>query len=70
MPKLVRFLIWHMSSGFVLGALTAMAIAVLYPHALGHRDAIDPLALVLQIFAFGASFALGSLGTALMGKID
>lgn len=70
MPKLLRFLIWHLSSGFALGALTALVIAVSFPHALGHDGAIEPVALLLQIYAFGASFALGSLGTALMGKID
>ncbi|WP_143348560.1 hypothetical protein [Ensifer adhaerens] len=70
MPKLVRFVIWHMFSGFIIGTLTALVIVVLNPHALGHTGVIDPLAFTLQGFAFGASFALGSLGTALMGRID
>jgi hypothetical protein len=70
MHMLLRFLIWHLSSGFALGALTALVIAVSFPHALGHDRAIEPVALFLQIYAFGASFALGSLGTALTGKID
>ncbi|MGO4622557.1 hypothetical protein AB4Z34_17150 [Ensifer sp. 2YAB10] len=70
MPTLLRFLIWHLSSGFLLGAFTALAIATQNPEILGHSGAIEPLALVMQVFAFGASFAMGSLGTALMGKID
>lgn len=55
MPMLLRFLIWHLSSGFALGALTALVIAVSFPHALGHDRAIEPVALFLQIYAFGAS---------------
>ncbi|WDZ81922.1 hypothetical protein PWG15_34060 (plasmid) [Ensifer adhaerens] len=59
-----------MFSGFVIGTLTAVVILAFYPRALGHTSVIDPLALALQIYAFGASFALGSLGTALMGRVD
>lgn len=70
MPKLVRFVVWHMCSGFVIGALTGLIVIAFHPHALGHSNGVDPLALALQIYAFGASFALGSLGTALMGRID
>ncbi|MBD9650352.1 hypothetical protein IB267_18585 [Ensifer sp. ENS09] len=70
MPKLLRFIIWHLSTGFALGAVTTLVIAFRYPHALGHDGAIEPIALLLQIYAFGASFALGCLGTALMGKIE
>lgn len=70
MPKLVRFVVTHMLSGFIIGTLTGLTIVGLFPHSLGHGDLIDPLALALQIYAFGASFALGSLGTALMGRID
>lgn len=70
MPKLLRFLIWHLLTGFLLGAITALVIVIRDPHALGHGDTIDLLAFSMQLFAFGASFAMGSLGTALMGKID
>lgn len=49
MPMLLRFLIWHLSSGFALGALTALVIAVSFPHALGHDRAIEPVALFLDI---------------------
>ena len=68
MPKLLRFIIWHLSTGFALGAVTTLVIAFRYPHALGHDGAIEPIALLLQIYAFGASFALGCLGTALMER--
>jgi len=70
MPRLLKFLIWHLSSGFALGALTALVITNSFPGVLGHDREIEPVALFLQIYAFGASFALGSLSTALMGKID
>ena len=55
---------------FLLGAITALVIVAQNPEALGHSGSIEPVALFMQIFAFGASFAMGSLGTALMGKID
>ena len=70
MPMLLRFLFWHLSSGFLMGAITALVIVAQNPEALGHSGSIEPVALFMQIFAFGASFAMGSLGTALMGKID
>ncbi|MFK0276299.1 hypothetical protein ACIQUG_21685 [Ensifer sp. NPDC090286] len=70
MPKVLRFVIWNMASGFLLGATTALVIVVVDPDALGHGHSIQPLPLFMQIYAFGASFALGSLATALMGKID
>ena len=70
MPSLLRFLFWHLSSGFLLGAMTALVIVAENPQALGYNGSIEPVALLMQIFAFGASFAMGSLGTALMGKID
>ena len=70
MPSLLRFLFWHLSSGFLLGTMTALVIVAQNPQALGHNGSIVPVALLMQIFAFGASFAMGSLGTALMGKID
>jgi hypothetical protein len=61
----LAFVVW-----LCIGSPYALVIAVSFPHALGHDGAIEPVALLLQIYAFGASFALGSLGTALMGKID
>ena len=70
MPSLLRFLFWHLLSGFLLGTMTALVIVAQNPQALGHNASIEPVALFMQIFAFGASFAMGSLGTALMGKID
>lgn len=70
MPKALRLVIRNMASGFLLGATTALVIVVVEPDAVGHGHSIQPLSLVMQIYAFGASFALGSLATALMGKFD
>ncbi|KQW34886.1 hypothetical protein ASD02_16805 [Ensifer sp. Root1252] len=66
MPTLIRFVILNVGVGFLLGAATAASIAIVAPGALGHGEGLDPLAFGLQIYAFGASFGLGALATALM----
>ncbi|WP_312366972.1 hypothetical protein [Ensifer sp.] len=65
MPKLVRFVLIHMSYGAFLGIATAIAVIAIRPEAFGHVDGIEHIALVLQLHAFITSFSLGSLATAL-----
>ncbi|MGF6178495.1 hypothetical protein [Ensifer sp. 4252] len=65
MPELVRFTIFHMSYGALLGTVTVIVMILISPDALGHGSCIHPLALLLQLYAFSAAFALGSLATAL-----
>ncbi len=45
---------------------SAALIVKIAPVALGHGQSLDPLAFGLQIYAFGASFGLGALATALI----
>ncbi|OHV77983.1 hypothetical protein [Ensifer sp. LCM 4579] len=67
MPKLIGFMITHMTAGFLIGSLAAIALVLLYP---APAEGLQPLALWLKIFALGAPFALGSLATALMLDAD
>ncbi|MCG5480291.1 hypothetical protein [Sinorhizobium alkalisoli] len=63
MPKLIGFMITHMTVGFLIGTLAAIALVLLHP---AEPEGLQPLALWLKIFALGGPFALGSLATALM----
>lgn len=65
MPELVRFMIVHMSYGALLGAGTVIVMILIRPETFGHGSGIELLPLVLQFYAFGAAFSLGSLATAL-----
>ncbi|NRP21885.1 hypothetical protein LPJGGPFB_05144 [Ensifer adhaerens] len=65
MPRLVRFTIVHMSYGGLVGILTATAMMMIRPEAFGHGGGVEYIALMLQLYAFAATFSLGSLATAL-----
>lgn len=65
MPQLVRFMIIHLSYGGLLGMATATVMILIRPETFGVRDGINPIALVLQLYAFVAPFTPGSLATAL-----
>lgn len=65
MPELVRFTITHMSYGGLLGIVTAATMIFIRPEVFGHGNGIEYIALLLQLYAFGATFSLGSLATAL-----
>jgi hypothetical protein len=63
MPPLIRFLIINAAMGFGLGSIVGCAfIDAAYGIAL---LAAQPLAAVMLIWGFGASFAMGAIGSAL-----
>ena len=63
MPILVRFMLLHLGIGFALGTASAVVILCVSPQALG--GAMEMIETLLFIYALGAAFALGYLGTAL-----
>lgn len=66
MPELITFMIRHFANGFLLGAATALAVALLLPDSMAALVIAESVAgLALVVFAFGSSFGMGSLATAL-----
>lgn len=63
MPALIRFMISNFTTGFLLGAATALALMLARQLPSSNHE---PLAIWLQVFALGAPFGLGFLGTALL----
>lgn len=67
MPILIRFMIHHLSVGFVIGAAAAALLLVIQPERIGESPL---LTLWLYVFSFGAPLALGSLALALLAEDD
>ena len=63
MPIVVRFMLLRLAIGFALGATSAAVILCVSPQALGGTPGLAEA--LLFIYALGAAFALGYLGTAL-----
>jgi hypothetical protein len=63
MPTLIRYIITRMSTGFALGAGTAMALVAFTPQAIGSPSEV--LEICLIVYGLGSTFAAGYLGTAL-----
>ncbi|ANH08603.1 hypothetical protein [Shinella sp. HZN7] len=63
MPVLICYMLSRLFIGFVLGAVSAVAVLQLEPPAFG--AALGPLEAMLVIYSIGAAFALGYLATAL-----
>lgn len=71
MPVLAAFVIRHFGNGFLLGSAAALAAIALWPETMAARLVGENIAsLVLVLFAFGASFGMGSLATALWMETD
>lgn len=66
MPLLIAFMIRNFSNGFLLGCAAALALVLAAPSSPAASAATSgALALLLFMFALGATFGLGSLATAL-----
>ena len=66
MPALIAFMIRHFGNGFLLGAAAALAAALLSPGSMAAQVVAESVAgSALVVFAFGSSFGMGSLATAL-----
>lgn len=66
MPALIAFMIRHFGNGFLLGAAAALAAVLLSPGSMAAQVVAESVAgSALVVFAFGSSFGMGSLATAL-----
>uniref|UniRef100_UPI003100BE37 hypothetical protein n=1 Tax=Neorhizobium sp. EC2-8 TaxID=3129230 RepID=UPI003100BE37 len=70
MPTLIRFMLHHLAVGFAIGAVAAIVLLTIQPSRLVNASELWWLAVCLYVFSLGASFALGSLATALMMDTD
>lgn len=63
MTQLVRFLLVNLTGGFALGLAAGFA----FVQSGGNADLFDqqPLATVMLLWGFGASFGVGAIGTGL-----
>lgn len=64
MPTLIQFLLVRLSTGFLLGAALAGALVAINGPALGNPD--SALEVGLLMYAFGSSFAIGYLASAMV----
>ena len=64
MPTLIHFLLVRLSTGFLLGAALAGALVAINGPALGNPD--SALEVGLLMYAFGSSFAIGYLASAMV----
>ncbi|CDZ62063.1 hypothetical protein [Neorhizobium galegae] len=65
MPALIRFMLHHLVIGFAIGAAAAIVLLAIQPQRLVNASELR-LVVCLYVLGLGASFALGSLATALM----
>ncbi len=63
MPKLIRFLLLNAAGGFSAGL--GVGCAFVQATALSDSAGTDPLAIMLVLWGFGSSFALGAVATGL-----
>lgn len=63
MPHLVRFLLVNLAAGFLIGA--AVGACFVLSGANAELFEGQPLGTAMLLWAFGASFGLGMLGTGL-----
>lgn len=63
MTRLVRFLLINLTGGFALGLAAGFACV----QSGGNADLFgqQPLATIMLLWGFGASFAMGAIGTGL-----
>jgi hypothetical protein len=63
MTQLVRFLLVNLTGGFALGLVAGSA----FIQSGDNADLFDqqPLAIVMLLWGFGASFGMGAIGTGL-----
>ncbi|WP_438754309.1 hypothetical protein [Pararhizobium sp. O133] len=66
MPPLVWFVVRNFASGFALGMFAALSVVTVAPSFLiAQLVSTSPVGLWLMIFAYGSTFGLGYLVTAL-----
>lgn len=63
MTPLIRFLLVNMAGGFAIGLVAGFA----FMHSNGDGELLfrQPLAAVMMLWGFGASFGMGAVGTGL-----
>ncbi len=67
LTPLIHFMLVRLSTGFVIGALTALGIAMTgFPVGPGVGTYTDLLAFGLFLYLFASTMAIGYLATALM----
>jgi hypothetical protein len=70
-PALVQFMICRFANGFLLGAATALGLAVAWPDSMLARVISESFAgLILVVFAHGSSFGMGMLASGLLLDIE
>lgn len=71
MPKLIAMIISQFANGFLLGAGAALATVIAWPDSMPARVVGESVAgLFLILFAFGSTFGMGALATALWLDVD
>lgn len=63
MTQLVRFMLFNLTAGFLIGLVVGLAFML--ASDLTHLAAQEPLAAIMLLWGFGASFGMGVLGTGL-----
>lgn len=66
MMPLVWFVLRNFTNGFALGMFAALSIVIVAPSSLiAQLVSTSPVGLGLMVFAYGSTFGLGSVVTAL-----
>lgn len=63
MTQLIRFMLFNLMAGFLIGLVVGFAFML--ARDLTHLPAQEPLAAIMLLWGFGASFGMGVLGTGL-----